>query len=230
MADLQILATGVEAAPSDVVIPDSAEIQPKSVRATFDGSGATSPFLPTLVLVSDAGHEAWRVPTAIPVAAGDSAEVSWAPFLDGRPPGLPYWTNIFSQLSLNYGAFDNSQSYAFAMVQATAPSATVLVWLRLVLAGDYSPSSVPFQVLGLPPAWVEQRTADQSVTAVMAYGVSEPVGASDTSAPHPAFLDATGIIENGETGDPVVCADNYKLGAVIFSGFGVYPYDPGPGA
>ena len=230
MADLQILATGVSAAPADVVIADSAEIQPKSVRATFDGSGATSPFLPTLVLVSDAGHEAWRVPTAVPVAAGDSAEVSWAPFLDGRPPGLPYWTNILSQLSLNYGALNNSDSFAFSMVQATAPAATVLVWLRLVLASDYSPNNVPFQVLGLPPAWIVISSTDTSVTAVLASGISDPVGASDVSTPHPAYIDATGIIETAQTGDPVVCADNYKLDAVIFSGFGVYPYDPGPGA
>ena len=127
MADLQILATGVAAAPSDVVIPDSAEIQPKSVRATFDGSGAGGAFLPTLVLVSDAGHEAWRIPTAVPVEAGGSAEVTWAPFLDGRPPGLPFWTDILADLSLNYGTIktDVGNSYAYTTVQADAAWATV---------------------------------------------------------------------------------------------------------
>ena len=39
-------------------------------------------------------------------------------------------------------------------------------------------------------------------------------------------MDAKGNIQPQEHADPVVCADNYRLAAVIFAGFGVYPYDP----
>ena len=226
MADVQILAPSVETAPADLVLPASAEITPRSVRALFDGTSAATPFLPTLVLVSDAGHEAWRIPTAVPVAAGGTAEVSWAPFLDGRPPGLPLWQDILGTLSLNYGAYDSQFSYAYAMVQAAGPLYTVLVWLRLELAADYSPNATPFQIIGLPPPSFDVSADDAAVTAPILLGISDTVGSSDLSGSYPAFVDATGNIQPQEHADPVVCADNYRLAAVIFAGFGVYPYDP----
>ena len=228
MADLQILATGVEAAPSDVVIPDSAEIQPKSVRATFNGSGAGSAFLPTLVLVSDAGHEAWRIPTAVPVEAGGSAEVTWAPFLDGRPPGLPVWTDILPTLSLNYDAINGtaSGSFARAMVQAAAPGYTVLLWLRIVVTNLGGPSATPYQILGLPPCDTLVSGDDKRVTATLAQGLSSPHPANDNSASRPAYVDAIGTIWPTESADPQVDATNYPDDTVIFSGFGVYPWNP----
>ena len=223
MADLQILATGVAAAPSDVVIPDSAEIQPKSVRATFDGSGAGGPFLPTLVLVSDAGHEAWRVPTAIPVAAGDSAEVSWAPFLDGRPPGLPFWTDILADLSLNYGTIktDVGNSYAYTTVQADAAWATVLVWLRITLQDNGGPSAQVYQLVGLPPAL---QIPDLTPTQVTASGISNTSGTPEPDSDVPVFIDSQGFLHPQHAADGTICANNYPNFAVIFSGFGVYPY------
>ena len=223
MADLQILATGVAAAPSDVVIPDSAEIQPKSVRASFDGSGAGGPFLPTLVLISDANHEAWRIPTDVPVQAGDSAEVSWAPFLDGRPPGLPYWTDILAGLSLNYGTIktDVGNSYAYATVQALADFATVLVWLRITLSDNGGPSAQVYQLVGLPPAL---QIPDLTPTQVTASGISNTSGTSEPDSDVPVFIDSQGFLHPQRATDPTICANNYADFACIFSGFGVYPY------
>lgn len=224
-SDVQILGTGTKNAPLDYVIPAAAEIAPKAVRAHFDGSGAGGAFLPTLVILSDAGAEVARIPTAIPVAAGASAEVSWFPHVGGAP--LPPWTWILDGLSLNYGNLDHSLSYAWAMVQAPTPTLTVLVWLRIVLAGDYSPNAIPFQIVGLPPASISQSSADQRVTAPILVGISDPTGTSDLVPHYPAYVDAHGDIHPARNTDPLVNADNYKLGGVIFAGLGTYPWNPG---
>lgn len=79
--DQQILVTGVASAPADFLIPGNGQIQPKAINAVFDGAGASGDFAPTLEIVSDAGIVVARIPAAT-VKAGDSAEVTFAPFLE----------------------------------------------------------------------------------------------------------------------------------------------------
>lgn len=77
--DRQVLVTGVAATPASFVIPGSGQIQPKSVFAHYDGSGAASPFLPALKIVSDGGEVVGIYPASQTVPAGGSADVSWFP-------------------------------------------------------------------------------------------------------------------------------------------------------
>lgn len=67
----------------DFKLADSQELIPRTVRAVFDGTGATTPFAPTLVILDPNGNEVGRFPTVSTVAAGASAEVTWFPFVGG---------------------------------------------------------------------------------------------------------------------------------------------------
>lgn len=78
--DVQIKG-GIGAAPQAYSVPNATEIIPRAVNATFDGSGAAGSFLPTLEIISDGGVVIARIPCDTTVAAGDSAEVTFAPFL-----------------------------------------------------------------------------------------------------------------------------------------------------
>lgn len=86
--DQQVLVTGVASAPASFTIPGNGQIQPKTIFATFDGSGAASPFLPCMKVISDGGKTVGIYPTTSPVAAGGSADVSWFPHIGqtGIPP------------------------------------------------------------------------------------------------------------------------------------------------
>jgi hypothetical protein len=79
MADVQILASGVTAAPLDYVIPGAQEILIKNISASFDGGGTGSAWQPAIVLVAPGGKEVGTFPVGNAVAAGASADVSWFP-------------------------------------------------------------------------------------------------------------------------------------------------------
>lgn len=79
--DVQILPFEVANAPNSWTIPDALTIMLKAINATFNGTGAAGAFLPAVEIISDSGHVAARVFTDTAVAAGDSAEVTFAPFL-----------------------------------------------------------------------------------------------------------------------------------------------------
>jgi hypothetical protein len=96
----QIYAPGPMATPAKYVVPGSSEIVPLAVQAVLDGTNASGDFVPALIFRLQAGHVIARVPTSQVVTAGDSAEVTWAPFLRSAaaspaPPastGLPIAT------------------------------------------------------------------------------------------------------------------------------------------
>src|SRR5882724_5060846 len=83
MADAQIQLPNVGALPKEWVVPGALSILLKCVQADFDGSGAAGAFLPTVEIVSDAGLLVGRAFTDASVAAGGSASVTFAPFLEG---------------------------------------------------------------------------------------------------------------------------------------------------
>ena len=80
MPDL-IYAQGPLPVPSTYTVPGTAEIVPLTVSATFDGTSASGSFVACCSFYSQEGHLISRVPTSTTLAAGDSAEVTWAPFL-----------------------------------------------------------------------------------------------------------------------------------------------------
>jgi len=79
MADVQITAPGVVAAPLDYLVPGSQEIIVKAAFATFDGTAAAAAFLPCLRVVSPGGKVVGEYVTDSSVAAGASADVSFFP-------------------------------------------------------------------------------------------------------------------------------------------------------
>lgn len=80
MADVQYRPLGTEAAPADWTLPSSIAFTLKAARASFDGSGAASAWLPALEVISDAGDRVGLYPTPTSVAAGASADVSFFPW------------------------------------------------------------------------------------------------------------------------------------------------------
>lgn len=85
--DQQILVVGQAAAPAGFIVPGNGQIKPKAMNAVFDGTNAAGDFLPALEIVSDAGIVVARV-AASTVTMGNSAEVTWAPFLEEPAVGF----------------------------------------------------------------------------------------------------------------------------------------------
>lgn len=86
--DVQVKG-GIGPAPQAYEVPNSTEIIPRVVFATFDGSGAAGAFLPTVQIISDGGEVVASVSTDTAVAAGDSASVTFAPFLRAAQQSTP---------------------------------------------------------------------------------------------------------------------------------------------
>lgn len=78
MADVQILAAAAASAPEHYEVPNTQEIIPKAVAASFDGSGASGSFVALCEIVSDAGIVVAQGKSDT-IAAGGSAYVSWFP-------------------------------------------------------------------------------------------------------------------------------------------------------
>lgn len=89
MPDLQIPAPGTKAAPLVYTVPGSVEMIVKAAFATFNGTGAGGAFLPCLRVLSPAGLVVGEYVTDSSVAAGSSAEVSFAPFLRASAGATP---------------------------------------------------------------------------------------------------------------------------------------------
>jgi hypothetical protein len=83
-------------APQSYEVPNSTEIIPRVVRATFDGTLAASAFFPTVQIISDGGVVVGEVTTDTAVSAGGSASVTFAPFLRAAAAGGGGITSITS--------------------------------------------------------------------------------------------------------------------------------------
>ena len=66
-------------APYTYQVPASLEVQPYTSTATYDGTGASGDFVPTLSLYSQSGGLLARVFPAVTVSQGDSATVTYLP-------------------------------------------------------------------------------------------------------------------------------------------------------
>lgn len=74
---------GARATPVAYTFADEAIYMLESATAHFDGSGASDAFLPSIAVYSPGGTLLSRTFPAIPVAAGEEADVTFAPFLGG---------------------------------------------------------------------------------------------------------------------------------------------------
>lgn len=74
---------GDQPSPATYVIPGSLVVQPTASTATFDGTAAAGSFLAALSFYAQSGELLSRVFSQQAVAAGDVAQVSYAPFPGG---------------------------------------------------------------------------------------------------------------------------------------------------
>jgi hypothetical protein len=102
--DQQVRVTGIADAPASYLIPGNGQIAPKAVFASFDGTGAAGAFKPALKITSDGGELIGIYPTDSTVAAGGSADVSWAPFL-GRGEAAGSSGTVSSGYAQRFGSF-----------------------------------------------------------------------------------------------------------------------------
>jgi hypothetical protein len=79
MADVEILAQQISAAPLAYVIPGGQEILVKVLAAHFDGTSATNPWQPAIQIVGPSGQVLRTFPLTTALAAGASADVTWFP-------------------------------------------------------------------------------------------------------------------------------------------------------
>lgn len=110
-ADTQLVATPPKAGSSVYTLPPNLEFRLKAVRASFDGSGAASAWLPAVIITSDSVHGiADAVDPDTEVAAGASAVVSFF------PRGRRRVTASGPTLDYNIGEIGNAIGTALASV------------------------------------------------------------------------------------------------------------------
>lgn len=82
MADVQIVAAASSAAPKDYDIPQTNDLQLIECYAEYDGSSASTEYLPALEIISDSGHTVGIHPFigSTNPAAGASVTASWFPW------------------------------------------------------------------------------------------------------------------------------------------------------
>jgi hypothetical protein len=90
MADVQILASQSATGHLDFVVPGSQEIVVKAIKASYDGGGAAGSFIPAVQVISPAGEDAGTYPAVLQLSAGDSADVSFGPFLVTPSDGIRF--------------------------------------------------------------------------------------------------------------------------------------------
>ena len=103
----EIFQSGPNAAPATFTIAPKQIVQPASVFAQFDGTGAGAAFLACLTIRSKTGDILSRTFPAQTVPAGGTADVTYAPFLrdvGDLPPTVEYATySAFNQNALPGG-------------------------------------------------------------------------------------------------------------------------------
>lgn len=78
-ADQTLQALASQAAPLDYPVPGAVELILKSLKCSFDGTGAAGPYVPCVQLLIAGDVEDATYPLGSSVAAGASADVSWFP-------------------------------------------------------------------------------------------------------------------------------------------------------
>lgn len=125
---VQLVVSHVSAAPLDYVVPSSLEAVPLVASAVYDGTAAAGPWLPAVEIYSDSGNLVARSIVDTAVAAGSSAEVTFAPFL--RPGGGAANPTVVNDrgdlILLGWGVF--TETTDFEGCTGTRNSASGRVW------------------------------------------------------------------------------------------------------
>ena len=88
MADVKVNVPGTGSGHLDYPVPGGSEFILKQAFAKYNGGGAASAWYPAVQLIGPDGNVAGEYITGSTVAAGGSADVTFAPFLKGAAAGL----------------------------------------------------------------------------------------------------------------------------------------------
>lgn len=126
MADVAIKQAQVAAAPTAYTVPGAQEIVLKSVKATFDGTGAAGAFVPTLQIVEPGGTVMVECALGSSVSAGASVDMSWFPGVDAATTGTTgsgFQFNSGTYGADNAGDWSEIEASAVATADFTQPNA-----------------------------------------------------------------------------------------------------------
>jgi hypothetical protein len=187
MAEQQIANLATRAAPLTRVTKDSEEFELLAVNANFDGTGAASAFLPCVEVVSDAGIVVARSVATDTVAAGDSAEVTFAPFLGrkGSSDGIRFDVpNVGGSLDVTTTSGDTTFTVESGDFDVTTDDGEIFLWSKaggtypqVFIDADAS-SSALFLGTNKTFAQVAYLTLDASVPQMLV-NVTDGAGAGD---------------------------------------------------
>jgi hypothetical protein len=192
----QILPGGQSSAPYTYTLPASTAFELLAVRAILDGTAAGGAFLPCVQLWSDAGQlMAQRVGSS--VAAGGSADVTFAPFLGGDTTPCAIPDTFFNMLLVSspdalwklnetsgVTAFDSLAGHHDASVVGSAPT-----WNAITSpTGDPAIYASTNQGFGVTPgAWPPTMSGDFTVAVLYRTGsdtLEEIIGQSQPQSTH----------------------------------------------
>lgn len=185
MADTQLLPTGVFTAPGSYTVPNALSATLETVFAHFDGTSATSPWVPTLELVSDSGHTIGIVPMDGPVQAGAACDATWSIGLNaGLQAKLSQKFLLVSAATTNatlvsagaheltgYALVNNGASFAYVKLYDVSSAPTV-------------GTTTPVAVLPVPPSSGANVSFPEPVlfTSGIGLGITGGIANSDTTA------------------------------------------------
>lgn len=179
--DAPLLVAGTSGTPVDYVVPGSQEIEPLSVHAVFDGSGAAGAFLPAVEIIGPGGVVASVSAMDDAVAAGASVDATWFPGVKGGASvtpvsglGVPWGythsnpggQSIGSGLGPVYFSvqdtggsdrFETSDSTVFANASTTLFTGAPVWGIQFNAAGTYMVQGSFF--------WIAQGTTGRGVSA-----------------------------------------------------------------
>lgn len=105
----EVIRFGVGASPQTVTLSESGTVALQTARAAFDGTSSVTAWLPALTIRSQDGTILARVFPDTQAEAGDSADVSFAPFLSsvfgGNTPTPPGDASFFGRWTAGTPAY-----------------------------------------------------------------------------------------------------------------------------
>lgn len=195
--DVTVTVPGSQSAPLATTLAPGFEIILKAAFASFNGSGSASAFLPCLRILDPSGHVVGQYVTDSTVAAGSSADVSFAPFLraasGGSGSGIttvasPNGTLVITNPTGPTADLDTAfygVTVSASTVQAFTGAGLIVAWDTSL--GDTSPGSTMWTA-GDPTKLIAPNDGLYVSTLSLAFGGSGTVEAFIQGSGHPAIM------------------------------------------
>lgn len=217
MADVEILAQQVSAAPLDYPVPGGQEILVKCLAASFDGTSAAVPWQPAIQVIGPSGQVLRTFPIGPTLAAGASADVSWFPRSGAGVGG--------GGAGIRFDTYPQTGDWLYTLTDNAAGSpgsygtefeSTAGIWLR-----ENSSTGLQFQQLGTGGIQMAEQVAVDTGSGIQLLSSSGMV-IQDQSSVNGLYLYQTGsggiTVEDNGGGGVVAKSDS---GPAYFGGSGL---------